>query len=466
MSTNRIKLPLFDDYWVDARPGTRRRWFAPELICLPPTTLGYASMFYDPTVGKYRLYYETITDMSHDDDRVLKLLETEDMVHFTQITTDNGSDVIVDYCGHVHGAAVLYDPHDPAPERRYKRCGMYGEKRGEQWLCPSFSADGIHWQDRPDIVIHRHYSDAGNHVFYNPCFDEYCLVLRSSWGDRRIVLKTSRDFEHWSEPRTVLHPDALYHDELIRMEHYSMPAHWFDGIFYGLLWQFGTDMRSVPGRHGMNSGDVSEPELVYSYDGREFLHTNGKPLMERPLAPIPGWAGLAPTDICESADGQYYYLLCLGYSFIHGSPESNKKLNQIQQARGNSSGHVIYRIRKDSFCGIESVSGGALYTGPIELLADDLTLNLRAECGSVRIGVINSKGEFLKGFSLEDAIPLEYISDVAITPQWREHSLKELIGKRIRLAIDLNGAILHSISATARPHVLQPQHSFYDPQGI
>ena len=38
--------------------------------------------------------------------------------------------------------------------------------------------------------------------------------------------------------------------------------------------------------------------------------STGKPLMERPLAPMPGWAGLAPVDICESADGQYYYLLC------------------------------------------------------------------------------------------------------------------------------------------------------------
>ena len=78
MATNRIKLTFFDDYWVDARPGTRRRWLAPELHCRVPSTLGYASLFFDPRVGKYRLYYETLLDMANDDLRVLKLLESED----------------------------------------------------------------------------------------------------------------------------------------------------------------------------------------------------------------------------------------------------------------------------------------------------------------------------------------------------------------------------------------------------
>ena len=467
MSTNRIKLTFFDDYWVDHRPGTTRRWFAPEFHCQVPSTLGYASVFYDPTVEKYRLYYETLRDMANDDDRVLKLLESDDLQTFTQVLAEDGSDVIVDYNGHVHGAAVLYDPRESDPARRYKRFGMYGIEDGKKgWMCPSFSPDGIHWTDRPDIVMQTPFSDAANYLFYNPCYEDYTAVLRSAWCDRRIAFRTSSDCEHWSEPRTVLHPAGMYNNEATHMEHYSMATRWFDGIFYGVLWRFTSDIRGLPGMKP-NSGDVSEPELVYSYDGREFLHTTGKPLMERPLAPMPGWAGLAPVDICESADGQYYYLLCIGYSFIHGSPESNKRLHQLQQERGISSGHLLYRIRKDSFCGLESVAaGGLVYSGLLELLEDDLTFNVRADCGSVRFGICGGRGIFLDGFSLDDCIPFEYSSGTEIVPRWKEHSLKEILGKRVRIVVELNGAILHSISATARPHILQRQKSFNDPQGL
>ena len=468
MATNRIKLTFFDDYWVAARPGTTRRWFAPELYSRVPSTIGYGSLFYDPRVGKYRLYYETLLDMANDDSRVLKLLESEDLQTFTQVLTEDGSDVILDYHGHVHGAAVLYDPQDPDPSRRYKRFGMYGiETEESPWMCPSFSPDGIHWVDRPELVMQKPFSDAENYLFYNPCHEEYTAVLRSAWCDRRIALRTSRDCEAWSEPRTVLHPDGLYNQDDRHMEHYSMAVRWFDGIFYGVLWRFTGDIQRVLGQNGPNCGDVSEPELVYSYDGREFLRTTGKPLMERPLAPIPGWAGLAPVDICESPDGEYQYILCLGYSFIHGSPESNKRLHAIQEARGNSACHLVYRIRKDSFCGLESVSeGGLVYTGMLELLEDDLTFNVRADCGSVRFGITGGRGLFLEGFSLDDCVPYEFTSGTAVVPQWKEHSLKELLGRRVRIVVELNGAILHSISATARPHCLQPQKSFSDPQGL
>jgi hypothetical protein len=251
------------------------------------------------------------------------------------------------------------------------------------------------------------------------------------------------------------------------MEHYSMAAHWFDGVFYGMLWRFACDMRGIPGQKGPNSGDVSEPELVYSYDGREFLQTTGKVLMQRPLPPVRGWAGLAPVGIFESAEGEDYYILCMGYSFLHGSPEGNKRRNAMLQERGISSGHLLYRIRKDSFCGLESVAeGGMVYTGLLELLEEDLTFNVRADCGSVRFGITGGRGQFLEGFSLDDCIPFEYGSGTQIKPQWKEHSLKEILGRRVRLVVELNGAILHSCSVTARPHILQPQRSFSDPQGL
>lgn len=47
MLENRMKLTFFDDYWVDFRRKTTRRWFAPELFSQCPSGC-YASLCYDP----------------------------------------------------------------------------------------------------------------------------------------------------------------------------------------------------------------------------------------------------------------------------------------------------------------------------------------------------------------------------------------------------------------------------------
>ena len=54
---SRMKLPLFDDYWIDFRSGTTRRWFAPEAYssCQGGS---YNSLVYDRERQVYRLYYE------------------------------------------------------------------------------------------------------------------------------------------------------------------------------------------------------------------------------------------------------------------------------------------------------------------------------------------------------------------------------------------------------------------------
>ena len=59
MCNNRMKLTFFDDYWIDFRPGTQRRWFQPQHHCIPVHRLGYASLIYDPQQQVYRIYYES-----------------------------------------------------------------------------------------------------------------------------------------------------------------------------------------------------------------------------------------------------------------------------------------------------------------------------------------------------------------------------------------------------------------------
>ena len=464
---SRMKLPLFDDYWIDFRYNAHRRWFAPEPYSLSPAG-PYASMFYDPEREAYRIYYEVIEDFGNDDQRQLKMVESKDLKTFTPVLNDEGSDVLYYGESGIHGASVLYDPFDPDPARRYKFCGMTRMERcrkgGKAEIEVAFSADGIHWVNNHDYIAHPTSSDALNKLIYNPLKQEYCLFHRAAAGERRICIKTSKDLQNWTESRTILHPGPNYNDGETNVQHYSMSSTYMDGIFYGLLWHYNTS------RYDMNCSHMFgyiEPELVYSYDGNEYLYTTGKPLMERPLPPEPGCVGLAPDDICESADGKDYYIICYGYVFVHGTAENNKRLMDAMKDKEVKTGNPIYKIRKDGFCGIESVGhGGKVVTKGIQLLKDDLSFNIRANYGFVRFGIMNINGEFIEGFSFDDCIPFEYDDSVDVRPQWKEHKLEELIDRRVRIAVELNTAILHCISATARPFIWQPQVSFADPKGL
>jgi len=465
MENCRMKLPLFDDFWIDFRWNTKRRWFAPELYST--TAPGaYSSLIYDPERKVYRLYYEVLKDPKLDACRQLKLQESTDMKSFTQVLAPDGSDVIFEGETGIHGCSVLYDPFDPDPSRRYKLCGMTRmDRKGKpKEVEITFSPDGITWENRHDVIAHPYTSDTLNKLFYNPLRQEYTLLFRSAHVDRRISIKTSKDLKEWTDPRIILHPGSNYSDGVINMHHYAMSAKYMDGIFYGLLWRYNTGIYDM---EFTRMSGYMEPELVYSYDGREFLYTSGAPLMERPVPPNPGCAGMSPYDMCISADGKSYYILTSGSVRPHGTQQQNYERQEKLKEQGKKAANLIFKIRRDGFCGIEGVCYGAkVITKPISMLKDDLTFNINASCGTVRFGLMNKSGEFLEGFSFDDCIPFEYDDCLDVRPRWKEHRLSEMLDKQVRVAIELNGAILYCISGTARPHMRQAQRSFADPQGL
>lgn len=94
----------------------------------------------------------------------------------------------------------------------------------------------------------------------------------------------------------------------------------------------------------------------------------------------------------------------------------------------------IYRIRKDGFCGVERVGHGAkVIAKAMELMEDDLTFNLRADCGSVRFGLITLTGKYLDGFSLDDCISVEFCQGTEILPWWKEKMPSEALHKQVRV---------------------------------
>ena len=464
---NRITLPLFDDYFLDFRPGTRRRWFSPEPYALSPAG-AYASILTDTECGLYRVYYETLADYKQDGPRVLRMVEGTDPAALHPVDGDYGENIVFDGDGGLHGASVLYDPYDADPSRRYKLCCMTGmAKPRDNWhqipVVLSFSADGLHWEHHPEIEAHHFTSDARNTLYYNPITQQYTLLYRSAAVDRRVSLKTSPDLQTWSDPRVILHPGAEYNNDASQMQHYSMAAGWYDGIFYGLVWRYNV------GLYDMDFSKMfgfMEPELVYSFDGQEYSFTSGKPLMERPYPPTPGCMGLCPMGLTPSLDGNWYYILCSGAIFPHGTSENNAKMHSALKDRVQE-GNPIYRIRRDGFCGLEATGYGAkVVTKCLELLAPDLCFNLRSDCGWARFALLTPEGTAIPGFDFDDCVPFEFDNQVAVRPIWKEHSVSEVLGRQLRIAVELNSSILHSIHATARPFIAQRQAGFGAPYGL
>lgn len=472
---NLTKLSLFDDFWIDFRPGTIRRWYSPHIVGSYRDTdfmnSTYTSAFYDPNVGKYRMYYEVTPDPAVDEVRYLALALSDDGIHYEPTKVNDHPEkrmqrIVFDGGSGLHGTGVMYDPFDPDPSRRYKCAtmsdtGNYRKSKQPMPVITCFSADGIRWEEHKEMVMHPYTSDALNCLFYNPYTQEYCLVLRAAFVDRRICMRTSKDFIHWSDPVMLLHPGPSYNDNITQTQFYSMWAGFMDGMFLGLLWDFTTSMVDMDFDKMWGCMDT---ELVYSYDGRNFMQTTGKHVLERPAAPEYGSSQLYLMGLMESRDKDKYILYGAGQKFPHGTPTANRRYTDMMG--GDASAIVLSEIRKDGFCGLEGLRDGSLIiTKPIELLKDDLSYNINASAGFARFGIRRKDGSYYEGFEPDNCTVFTGDS-VNIKPQWSGVNLASLLGQQLRLEVELNNATLHAITMTARPCIMASQVGFHNPAQI
>ena len=474
----RLKLNFFDDFWVDFRPGTTRRWFQPAFQThyadIDFMGNSYSSLLYHPESGKFRLYYEVSPDWADDSVRYLALAESDDGLHFTPVDVRNTGEkrmrrIVYDGGTGVHGTGVMYDSRDPDPARRFKLTSVahQKERQGSVTLYPitaAFSADGIHWTEPPgECVVHPYSSDAYNNLFFNPTTGEYCLIHRGVGIDRRISMRTSKDFVHWTDPVLIGYPGASYNSDLTQMQFYSMWAGWVDGIFYGLVWWFSTSLVDMDFPKMWGTMDT---ELLYSYDGRNFMRSSGRLLVERPAPPALGCFQLYLMGMVENRAGDEYILQGIGSKCTHGdSGESNKKYTEKLGRPTFAS--VFYTIRKDGFCGLEGIRNGTqVILKKMEIVKPDISFNINAAAGWARFGLMEPNGKFLDGFSYDDCVPFEG-DGVSVTPTWKNARLESVVGKgQVRIAVELNSAILHAMNATVRPWTTERQRTFGDPVAV
>ena len=450
----KAKLCFFDDYYVAARPKTERRIFSPvkrgEFHDGDALLQLYTSFFYDPYVKKFRLYYEApIPDMGTEI-RMLKLAEADSVDDLiagrAEISVVHGID---DVHG-VHGCAVTYNP-DAEPSRRYIFIGnAHADNRKLRNFVRAFSADGKSFYDVAPMFDNEHdYKDTYNSVFYNPYKKEYSVTTRIATVDRRISVTYSKDGIEWSRPHVLMHPLSKGN---LGEQHYALGVSHVDGLFYGILWRFITDL-DRPDFTDMSG--IMENDLLYSYDGYCFIPTDAAPVCQRPPEPEYGCKQLWLLNMEREGDS---YVLVGGASRIaHGA--SYGKYDKFAST-------VIYGIRKEGFCAIEGKSDDSIvYLKPVYFEGGDITVNADASCGRLSLAIIEAGGKPIEGFGFDDCVSMENEDSTARVITFKNADTASLKGRKVRFALRLDGALLYSLEFEGRPFLHdRPQYSFNDPR--
>ena len=106
----------------------------------------------------------------------------------------------------------------------------------------------------------------------------------------------------------------------------------------------------------------------------------------------------------------------------------------------------------DRFAGYVPADAGEranLRTNPLRLNDERVTLNAEVQPGgSIRAGLMDAGGTELRGFTLDDCLPVT-TGGASCDLRWRERDIAELAGGAIRLEFEFQKAKLYALNATA-----------------
>ena len=368
---------------------------------------------------------------------------SKDGIHWTKpdlgiVSFDGstGNNIVMSTETHgIHGVGVIKDPTDIDPDRRYK--ALYLENINKDKMATSFSNDGLHWSDTVHWPEFDAVGDTHNNAIRMPETGEYVGITRGWAGDKpnlyRTVLRTtSRDFVNWTEPETVLVGQNM-EDQI-----YSMPIAPYQNLYIGLPAIFhGGDDRAA-------NWDMVDTELAWSTDTIKWNRV------------LPGTA-LIPRGAGNYPTGEY------DCGCIYAAAPVLVD-DSIYLYYGGSNGlHTFFRegffclatLPKDRFAGYstqESDAPGVMITEPFKFdSTGSLSLRVNAETkdGCVKVGLLDSDGRTIMGFSIDDCV-ITQDTPLEKKVTWSENADK-LRDRSVKLQFILEGCTLFAFSGNLMP---------------
>ena len=305
--------------------------------------------------------------------------------------------------------SMIEDP-EARPDARYKMLVCQNvPNRQTVFNTVHISPDLIHWTELPTVRWHQRGSEPVGSSLYDPGECRFLIFTRPDWGDRRIAMIQTRDWETFSAPRMVMAPDAL---DKSMAEHYGMYAFNCGQIMLGLLMVYEpADQTSL--QYKFKGGPI-RCELVYSLDGSFWRRTLRTPFVGEENAMF--WPASSRVE-----DGNFY-LYGTASEVEHGNFFPDRLCSSLK----------IYRTRVHRFLSLAVNSGadyGKLALRQCALHNGSIHWNLNGKNATCAIyEITQSSRKTLR--SHEDCIPFTGDS-IDWEPQWKEHSTNEDLKNRL-----------------------------------
>ncbi len=393
-------------------------------------------VWYDPKDNLFRIWYlsnGTCTATSRDGIKWEK--PALDVKPGTNVVQPGGRD----------SSTVWLDLEEKDPERRYKMFRVVGagsacEATGwNNWVMKlHFSADGVHWKEAGTSgrVIDR------STVFWNPFRKVWVYSIRHAypWSKGSYGFERRRSYvenpdvlagSQWKvgEPLPWTDVDRLdpqREDLKIRPQLYNLDCVAYESLLLGLF----TVWRGQPkDRHKPN-------ELVvgYSRDGWHWSRPD-----RRAFCPVSDRTGEWNANNVQSAGGGCLVVGDLLYFYVSG---------RAGQAGGSKAGVCstgLALLRRDGFASMDAPeAGGTLTTRPVRFGGKRLFVNVDAPAGSLRVEVLDERGEVVAPFSKGACLPVRADRTLQEIRWEGVEDLDRVAGKAVRFRFHLTHGRLYS----------------------
>lgn len=443
----------------------------------PWETMGvwiYGSVLRDEQSGQYKMWYQS--NAGPPEGANVCYATSDDGIHWQKPAIGavefRGSKAnnIVWGTGYwdAYTPSVVYDPHDPDPQRRYKLYTWDVQPPGTHvWpgfpdppidrkqFAPNQLLRGLWLATSPDGIHFTPYR-------YEPLVTEIGDVLPTIYDEqhRRFVsftkinhvpageaplyrrcvgMSVSSDGLQWSKPRLIITPDGQ--DDAIvkamggeRMEFYGLSGFPYEGIHLGFLWAFSITKLSTSGKgRGWDDGPM-HIQLAYSRDGEQWQRPFSRSAIipGRPIGNFDHCVGAVVNRPLILDDEIWVYYS--GNVMTHGYDAPPAYL-----AIG------LAKFRRDGFISLSSGPlAGTLLTKPFTIEGKRLELNVAAQRGWARAALVQPDGTPIAGFT-EEECDLMTVDRVRCPVSWRGATeISGLRGQAVRLRITLRHAHLYA----------------------
>lgn len=389
----------------------------------------YGTVYYDKDIKKFKMWYPVFSG-GNITTAYLCYAQSDDGYNWKKPMLDivKGTNIVLDKEHDVRGQTIIHDMEDKDPERRYKLLVRPGHTPA---VCSYISADGIHWKLLDKNAIDAN-SDSHLGLIRHPETGIYMATMRKIKGDRRVWLSTSVDFMEWTEPVLVKELDIT---QSMQTQIYGMQISYYGAYILGCVSYYNTFEDDLEGWGKMEG--TMDIGFAYSRGGycwhENFVHDRFIPLGEKGSWDC-GMISPSSHPLLLKDEIRFYYA---GMPYQHKPPYSKDVLQCIGVAS----------LRPDGFVYLEAGEETAeLFTRIFAIKNAGFQINADASKGEVTVEICSGNGNALKGFEMENFIPIKK-DGCNISLEWKNNpDISILINTELRFKVRARNASIYSIT--------------------